>query len=64
MGDKGGYAADVQEVQAVRRGLEDLARSLHASYLNRWGRHDPAGLERQAVERAEREGTGQRISAA
>lgn len=64
MGDKGGYAADVQEVQAVRSGLEDLARSLHASYLNRWSRHDPAGLERQAVERAERESTGQRISAA
>ena len=64
MGNKAGYTADVQEVQAVRNGLEDLARSLHASYLNRWGRHDPAGLERQAVERAERKSTGHRISAA
>jgi hypothetical protein len=23
-----------------------MARSLHASYLSRWSRHDPAGLER------------------
>jgi len=48
----------------LRNGLEDLARSLHASYLDRWGRHDPAGLERQAVERSDRERTGRRITAA
>ncbi len=33
---------------AVRAALEDMARTLHASYLQRWGRHDPAGLERVA----------------
>jgi hypothetical protein len=55
--------ADVQSVQTVREGLEDLARSLHASYLNRWGRHDRAGLERQATEPAEQR-RGGRISAA
>lgn len=35
---------------AVRDALEDMARSLHAGYLQRWGRHDPAGLERAAAE--------------
>ena len=39
--------------KTVRDGFEDLARSLHVSYLNRWGRHDPAGLERQAESRTE-----------
>jgi hypothetical protein len=39
--------------KTVRDGFEDLARSLHVSYLNRWGRHDPAGLERQAETRTE-----------
>ena len=48
----------------LRNGLEELARSLHASYLDRWGRHDPAGLERQAGERGERERPRRRISAA
>ena len=33
---------------AVRAALEDMAKTLHASYLQRWGRHDPAGLERVA----------------
>lgn len=35
---------------AVRDELENMARSLHAGYLERWGRHDPAGLERAAAE--------------
>ncbi len=37
-----------QREEFVRAALEDMARSLHASYLQRWGRHDPAGLERVA----------------
>ena len=45
----------------VREALEDMARSLHASYLQRWGRHDPAGLERIA---AEQPGVDRTISAA
>lgn len=50
----GGDSVDRKaDVQTARAGLEDLARSLHASYLNRWGRHDPAGLERQAADAAE-----------
>jgi hypothetical protein len=35
------------ELDAMGSGFEDLARSIHASYLDRWGRHDPAGFERQ-----------------
>ena len=35
---------------AVRDALEDMARSLHAGYMQRWGRHDPAGLERAATQ--------------
>jgi hypothetical protein len=27
-------------------GFDQLARALHASYLSRWDRHDPAGLKR------------------
>ena len=34
------------ERERVRPGFDDMARSLHASYLSRWNRHDPAGLER------------------
>jgi hypothetical protein len=64
VGDTGQASTEVRDVRDVREGLEDLARSLHASYLNRWGRHDPAGLERQAVERTDRERAGRRISAA
>ena len=49
----------------VRDGFEDLARSLHVSYLNRWGRHDPAGLERQAETGTEQlAAAGGRITAA
>jgi len=35
------------DLDVMGSGFEDLARSIHASYLDRWGRHDPAGLERQ-----------------
>jgi hypothetical protein len=35
-----------QESTPARPALDELARSLHASFLNRWGRHDPAGFER------------------
>lgn len=31
-----------------------MARTLHASYLSRWNRHDPAGLERAGKVEAER----------
>ena len=31
--------------------LDQLATALHASFLSRWGRHDPAGLERAVAER-------------
>jgi len=41
------------DAETVRPGFEDLARSLHVSYINRWGRHDPAGLERQIEARTE-----------
>ncbi len=34
------------EQERIRPGFDDMARSLHASYLSRWNRHDPAGLER------------------
>lgn len=51
-GDRGELEArelDAEEREAaVRAALEDMARTLHASYLQRWGRHDPAGLERLA----------------
>ena len=54
------------DVKTVGQGLEDLARTLHASYLNRWGRHDPAGLERQVETRTEQTAAaaGQRTTAA
>jgi hypothetical protein len=29
-----------------RAGFDQLARAIHASYLSRWGRHDPTGLKR------------------
>ena len=29
-----------------RAGFDQLARAIHASYLNRWDRHDPTGLKR------------------
>jgi hypothetical protein len=64
VGDTGQARTEIQDVRDLRNGLEVLARSLHASYLDRWGRHDPAGLERQAAERGDRDGTGRRISAA
>jgi hypothetical protein len=35
-----------QAAAAARPALDELARSLHASFLDRWGRHDPAGFER------------------
>ncbi len=50
-----------EQEAAVRAALEDMARTLHASYLQRWGRHDPAGLERVAGQEAE---AGRSISAA
>lgn len=37
-----------------RPGFEEMARALHASYLDRWSRHDPAGLDRLAAIEAER----------
>lgn len=37
----------------VRAPVEDLAWSLHASYLLRWGRHDAAELERITGKRPE-----------
>ncbi|TMF85137.1 MAG: hypothetical protein E6I08_14105 [Chloroflexi bacterium] len=64
MGETGRASTEPRDMRDLRNGLEDLARSLHASYLDRWGRHDPAGLERQAVERSDRERTGRRITAA
>ena len=30
------------------RNVEDFTRSVHASYLSRWRRHDPTGLEKAA----------------
>lgn len=33
---------------------EQLARSLHASYLQRWGAHDRRGLERATAVEAQR----------
>jgi len=45
------------EKRAARRpdrvGFDQLARAIHASYLNRWDRHDPKGL-RRASELAEK----------
>lgn len=35
------------------RGVDDFARSVHASYLSRWMRHDPAALEAAAQEEAQ-----------
>jgi hypothetical protein len=45
--------------------FDQLARAIHASYLSRWDRHDPAGL-RRASELAERlkEQSKERSSAA
>ena len=33
---------------ATRPDVEDFTRSVHASYLSRWRRHDPSGLEKAA----------------
>jgi len=53
------------DVKTVRDGFEDLARSLHVSYIKRWGRHDPAGLERQIEARTEQPAAaGSRTTAA
>jgi hypothetical protein len=52
------------DVRTVGQGLEDLARTLHASYLNRWGRHDPAGLERQTETTTDQGATAGRTTAA
>jgi hypothetical protein len=48
-----------------RVGFDHLARAIHASYLNRWDRHDPKGLKR-ASELAEslKEHSKERTSAA
>ena len=48
-----------------RAGFDQLARAIHASYLSRWDRHDPMGLQR-ASELAERlkEQSEERTSAA
>ena len=35
-----------EEVRTPRRGVADFARSVHASYLSRWAKHDPDGMER------------------
>ena len=34
--------------EKARPDFDDFARSLHASCLDRWNRHDPAALERLA----------------
>jgi hypothetical protein len=48
-----------------RPGFDEMARSIHASYLSRWNRHDPAGLERASAEsRPVRGERGERSSAA
>jgi hypothetical protein len=36
--------------------VDDFARSVHASYLNRWMQHDPEALENAAREQAQRLG--------
>ena len=36
------------------RGVDDFARSVHASYLSRWLSHDPAALDNAAREEAEK----------
>ncbi len=40
--------------ERTRPGFDDMARTVHASYLSRWNRHDPAGLERAAKLEQER----------
>jgi hypothetical protein len=52
------------DLDVMGSGFEDLARAIHASYLDRWGRHDPAGLERQlAPNLEEQEETSSPLSA-
>ncbi len=46
------------------RSVDDFARSVHASYLSRWRRHDPAGLENIAPEEAKGRKRKKRTSAA
>jgi hypothetical protein len=45
-------------------GVDDFARSVHASYLSRWLRHDPAALEDAAREEATKRKRRRRTSAA
>jgi hypothetical protein len=44
--------------------VDDFARSVHASYLSRWMRHDPAALENAAQEEAAERKRRKRTSAA
>jgi hypothetical protein len=44
------------DLDVMGSGFEDFARSIHASYLDRWSRHDPAGLERQLDPTLEEQG--------
>lgn len=46
------------------RGVDDFARSVHASYLSRWLRHDPAALEEAAEQEATKRKRRKRTSAA
>ena len=46
------------------RGVDDFARSVHASYLSRWLRHDPAALEQAAEQEATQRKRRKRTSAA
>ena len=46
------------------RGVDDFARSVHASYLSRWLSHDPAALESAAKAQATERNRRKRTSAA
>jgi len=50
-----------REPDAGARGVDEFARSIHASYLSRWQHHDPAALEnaarREVTERKRRKRT-------
>ncbi len=39
--------------------FEEMARTLHASYLSRWSKHDPIGLVRAAQPEGERQATAE-----
>jgi hypothetical protein len=50
----------------TRPAFDELARSLHASYLSRWSRHHVTGLERnpsEAVREPDKETEGQTTAA-